>query len=509
MSKTFSFLKYYSIPARPEISSLVLGLIAVFAFAPFGFAPAMLIALAGFFALLNKAESIKSATKIGLWFGLGMFGLGTSWLFSSLYFYADTFLPVAVFLTFLFILYLSLFTIFAAGVFVWLRDKLQHLPFFFWALVVPSVWTLSELLRGSVLDGYPFILSGNSHILTWLDGYAPVLGVWGVSFAVALSASILLLMWMHARWLSGAVLLSALWLGGMQLQKVQWVQAVDKPVDVALIQGNIPQEEKWLVESFRPTLKTYVSLTKQNIDADLIVWPETALPAYFDVVEKGAVFGLIEDAKLMKKDILVGVIDGGRDSDKYYNALVNLKDSSQRYWKHHLVPFSEYFPFDSAFAFISGLLDIPYATFSAGDENQPPMLLGGQMAGLSICYEMAFGEELAIQLPEAKYLVTVSNDAWFAYTFEPAQQLQEVQMRARELGREIARATNTGYTAIVGIDGQVKVHIPAYEEGVLRGMVQPYDGLTPYAQWQRKPIILLVGLILIAGLLLARRKQGS
>lgn len=113
---------------------------------------------------------------------------------------------------------------------------------------------------------------------------------------------------------------------------------------------------------------------------------------------------------------------------------------------------------------------------------------------------MAFGEELARQLPQAEYLVTVSNDAWFAHTLEPAQQLQDVQMRALELGREIARATNTGYTAVVGVDGRIKAEIAPYQEGVLRAEVQPYQGLTPYAQWQRLPIVLLVGLILLFSL---------
>lgn len=119
-------------------------------------------------------------------------------------------------------------------------------------------------------------------------------------------------------------------------------------------------------------------------------------------------------------------------------------------------------------------------------------MLGGQLAGLSICYETAFGDELAQKLPEAKYLITVSNDAWFAHTFEPAQQLQDVKMRALELGREIARSTNTGYTAIIDVQGKVKHEIPAYERGVLRGEIQPYEGLTFYAEWGKTPVLFML-----------------
>ena len=130
-------------------------------------------------------------------------------------------------------------------------------------------------------------------------------------------------------------------------------------------------------------------------------------------------------------------------------------------------------------------------------------MLGGQLAGLSICYETAFGEEMATQLPDAKYFITVSNDAWFAHTFEPAQQLQEVRMRALELGREIARSTSTGFTAIIDIQGNIKQQLPAYEEGVLRGEVQPYEGLTFYAEWGKLPVLFL--LFNLFGFLLAKR----
>ena len=488
-------------PAKKHGLALLLGAMSVFAFAPFEVSPLMLAAIAGLFMLWLDAESRFEAAKIGLWFGLGQFGLGVSWLFSSMYFYSGVALPFAVILTAGFVLFLSL----SVAIGGWLAHyfKNPNRPGLVLTLLFPAVWVLIELIRSTIFGGFPFLLSGTTHLHTWLDGFAPVVGVWGVSWAVAISAGLLLWLFKQKSCVAASMSLCLIWSLGGLLQQVEWVKPIAKPIDVALIQGNIPQEEKWLPNAFYPTLKTYIGLTKQNMDADVVVWPETAIPAYYDVVEKGALLGFIKDAKLLNTDILVGVIAGGANSEHYYNALINVHNPEDRYYKKHLVPFSEFFPFTSAFAFVSGLFDIPFATFTHGPSDQKPINLGGQDAGLSICYEMAFGEELAAQLPQAKYLITVSNDAWFAGTFEPAQQLQEVQMRALELGREIARSTNTGYTAIVDIKGNIKQQIPAYEEGVLRGKVQPYEGLTFYAEWKKMPILFL--LFTYFGFLLAKR----
>jgi len=489
------------VPTKNHFIALLLGVLAVFSFAPFEFSPVILISMIGLFLLWLKAESRFDGAKIGLWFGLGFFGVGVSWLFSSIYVYSGVVLPLALLMTFIFILFLSLFLAVSGWIGQYFKNKDR--PGLVLVVLFPAIWVVGELLRSSLFGGYPLLLIGNTHIETWLAGYAPVMGVWGVSWAIAVSAGLLLWLYLKRSWAVASILLCAVWSMGGLLEDVQWVKPIDQPIDIALLQGNIPQDEKWLQSSFMPTLKAYVSMTKQHMDADVIVWPETAIPAYYGVVDKGALNSFIKDVQLLNKDILAGVIAGGRNSEHYYNALINLNRPDERYYKHHLVPFSEFFPLHDLFAYVSSLFDIPFATFTHGDKNQPPLMLGGQLAGLSICYEMAFGDELAQQLPEAKYLITVSNDAWFAHTFEPAQQLQDVKMRALELGREIARSTNTGYTAIIDIQGHVKQEIPAYERGVLRGEVQPYEGLTFYAEWGKTPV--LFALFLLFSFMLAKR----
>jgi apolipoprotein N-acyltransferase len=499
-AKARLFLSLF-LPHKTHFIALLFGGLGIFSFAPFYFSPVILISIIGLFFLWFNAASRFESVKLGLWFGFGFFGLGVSWLFSSIYIYSGVLLPVAIVLTFLFIFFLSLFIALSGWLVQYFKQKKS--PGFTLVVLFPAVWVAVELLRASILGGYPFLLLGNTHIETWLAGYAPIFGVWGVSWAIAISAGILLWLYQTRAWMTASISLSLLWAVGGQLQGIQWVQPIDEPIEIALLQGNIPQEEKWVQSMFLPTLSAYVSMTKKNLDADVIVWPETAVPAYYEVVEKGALSSFIKDIQLLDVDVLVGTIAGERNSEHYYNALINLNRPDERYYKHHLVPFSEFFPFHNLFDYLSSLFDIPFATFTHGDKNQPPLMLGGQLAGLSVCYEMAFGSELAQQLPDAKYLITVSNDAWFAHTFEPAQQLQEVQMRALELGREIARSTNTGYTVIVDIKGHIKQQIPPYERGVLRGQVQPYDGLTFYAEWGKTPVVF--GLFLLFAFLLAKR----
>lgn len=488
-------------PKKTHFISLLLGALGVFSFAPFEFSPLILISIIGLFLLWLDAESRFEGFKIGLWFGLGFFGLGVSWLFSSMYFYSSVVLPLAVLMTFVFVLFLSLFVAVSGWLSQYFKNSLR--PGFVLTILFPAVWVAGELMRSTLFGGYPFLLIGNTHIATWLAGYAPVLGVWGVSWAVAMSAGLLVWLYRKRAWLPVSFSLCFLWAVGGMLQDVEWVKPLEKPIDIALLQGNIAQENKWEKTAFIPTLSAYLKMTKENLDADVVVWPETAVPAYYGVVERGVLKSFIKDAQLLDTDILLGVIAGDRGADDYYNALINVHRPEDRYYKQHLVPFSEFFPLSDLFAYVSNLFDIPFATFSHGSEDQPPLMLGGQLAGLSICYEMAFGDELARQLPDAKYLITVSNDAWFANTFEPAQQLQEVQMRALELGREIARSTNTGYTVIVDIKGNIKQQIKPYEAGVLRGEVQPYEGLTFYAEWGKVPVLFL--LMSLFAFMLAKR----
>lgn len=489
------------LPDRWALLALLLGMLAVFGFAPFNFSPATLIAVAGLFWLWGRSQNLAEAFKLGLWFGLGQFGLGVSWVFSSIYFHSDIGLPGSIALVILFVFTLALFPAIAAVTARYFFNT--KLPGWGLMTVFPAAWVLLEWVRSLVFGGVPFLLIGTSHLGTWLDGYATVFGVLGVSFVLAITAGIMVWFFQYKQTLTGALIIAFIWPIGGVLQKTQWVEPVGEPIQVALLQGNVPQEIKWRAEQFIPMMRQYIAMTRGNLDADLIVWPETAIPGYFDQVANGPLKQFVQDAQLQGTDILVGAVTRDSSVDKYYNAMINLRDLSQEYRKRHLVMFGEYYPFSELIEPLAQAFNFPFSQFSGGDKNQPLLTLAGHKVGVSVCFEMMFGSELARDLPEAQYFVTSSNDAWFAHTLEPAQLLQEAQMRARELGREIARATNTGHTAIIGVDGQIKAQIPAYQPGVLRGEIQPYEGMTPYARWTNWPILII--LFSIFGFILAKR----
>lgn len=495
-----SLIRAAARPNRLSLVALFSGALTVFGFAPFEFSPLALFGLAGLFWLWTRAESKAQAFHYGLVFGLGQFGLGVSWLFSSVYFHSEIGLIGAVALVAGFVIVLAVFPA-LVGVLVKSFYNTNH-PGAALLWLMPAAWVLIEWLRAQLFGGLPFLTIGTSHLNTWLDGYAPLFGVYGVSFVVAMSAGLVVWFLAYKQSLPAAIVMVFVWPIGGVLQDTEWTQPSGEPIKVALLQGNIPQELKWQPDQFIPSMQRYIGMTRQNLDAELIVWPETSIPAYFDQAARGPLKTFVSDAKLQSRDILVGAITRDPESGRYFNAMLNLRDE-QEYRKRHLVMFGEYYPLSSLIEPLAQALNFPFSQFSAGSNANGVLTLAGQPAGVSICFEMMFGADLARDLPQAKYFVTTSNDAWFAHTFEPAQLRQEVQMRARELGREIARATNTGHTVIVDVKGQIKAEIPAYQPGVLRGEIQPYEGMTPYARWTNWPIIIFS--LTIFGLVFAKR----
>ncbi len=192
--------------------------------------------------------------------------------------------------------------------------------------------------------------------------------------------------------------------------------------------------------------------------------------------------------------MLFGIALG--DSGGYANGAVSIGISrEQRYSKSHLVPFGEFVP--PGFSWFLSLASIPMSNFTPGAAKQAPLEIAGQKIAVNICYEDAFGEEIIRALPEATLLVNLSNVAWFGDSLAPAQHLQIARIRALETGRMMLRATNTGMTAIIGVDGQVKGVIEPFTRAALRGEVQAYIGATPYVRWGNWPII-VIALLLIA-----------
>jgi apolipoprotein N-acyltransferase len=477
--------------------AFVAGALGVLAFAPFSQGWIALLSLALLFFLWRE-ETPRRAFFLGWSWGMGLMGFGVFWLHNSIARFGGLNLPLAVFITLVFAAFLALFP----GVAGWLANRLAGDGKARLLLAYPAFWVLVEWLRSWLLTGFPWLSMGYSQIDSAHAGYAPLLGIYGVSLATALVAGALVL-W-RSPWI---LLLPVVGLGGMALKRVQWVEPAAPPFVASLVQASIPQERKWLPSQLRPTLEFYVAETEKRVHSRLTVWPETAVPAYADKVEENFLRPLHEHLKAQGRDLLLGV--PVREADgSYFNSMLALGASGRgRYDKRHLVPFGEFMPFATVLRPLARMLAIPMSSFSKGDTGSPPRLtLVGQAAGVSICYEDAFPMETRQALPEATFLVNASNDAWFGDSLAPHQHLEMARMRALENGRYLLRATNTGISAVIDERGRLLKALPWGRRGVVSESVQPLKGSTPWAGGGNWPVLLLCGLMLLAAY---RRSPGG
>jgi apolipoprotein N-acyltransferase len=378
-------------------------------------------------------------------------------------------------------------------------------------LAFPATWCLTEWIRSWLFTGFPWIALGYSQVPdSPLAGYAPVLGVFGVSLVTALAAGVLYLSWRARRTrlvLPWAVALAVLGTIGGVLKTVAWTHPVGEALSVSLIQGNIPQELKWREDQMRATLDTYLRLVRST-DSRLVVLPETALPMFYQDIPPEYFDQVTAHAKSTGADVLIGLPEYGTGPAEYFNSVLSFGASPrQTYRKQHLVPFGEFVPVKPLFGWFIEAVAIPLLDFSRGAIGQRPLPVAGQKVAVNICYEDLFGSEIVRQLPEATLLVNVSNVAWFGDSLAPAQHLQISQMRALESGRPMLRATNTGMTAVIDPSGRVQAVARPFTEAVLRAEVRGYAGSTPFARWGDFATLALAGMLLTAALALRRASR--
>ncbi len=475
------------------IASLIAGAISPLAFAPFEYSLIILPALMVLFHYwLNMVP--RQAFLSGYLFGLGMFGVGCSWVFVSMYNFGDIGALASGAATLTFVAFLALYPA-CAG---WLAATLLKsvatpVPRL---LLIASTWAGYELFRGWFLTGFPWLNSGISQLEMPLQGYAPLVGVYGVGWLLALSAG-LLLMLLYQRvkgWPYGAALL-VVWGVGFGLQSITWTEPQGAPLKVSAMQGNVAQNIKWESDQRVENFHLYAGLTEEHWDSDLVLWPETAMTAFLHQVE-GRIDNFLDQARESNTAVITGIPVYEPAEMRFYNAIVAFDDVESLYYKRHLVPFGEYIPLESVVGRVLEFMNIPMSSFHSGSEDQPPLLAAGISIGASICYEIAYAEAMIQPLPEANLLVNVSNDAWFDGSLAPFQHLQMARMRAIETERWIVRATNTGISAIIDEQGTIQHTSPQNQIYVVTGEVQPRRGATPYVRWGNWPVWLLVCLAL-------------
>ena len=495
-----------------------------------------IVVFIGAFWLLTRTRTWRGAALTGGAFGFGNFVSGVWWLYVSMHFYGGMAPLLAGAAVVLFSLYLALYPALAGALWhLCSRHSRAHTAW--WSsLVFASAWALGEWLRGTALTGFPWLASGYPQVDGPLSGYAPLVGVYGVGWVLALIAALVVQAIGGSRVAtqrrldqpalpagaarSGFALLPALLAlllvaGGIAGSRHAWTEPSGAPLSVRLLQGNVPQSMKFEQAGIDHAISLYQQLITQKA-ADLIVTPETGISVLIQQVPQAFGQAVRQFVDSTGSSVLFGAV-GAKLTDQgptdITNSLFGVTPGTQtlyRYDKHHLVPFGEFVPY--GFHWFVQMLNIPLGDQSRGVPVQAAFTVHGERVVPNICYEDIFGEEIARSLradAPAQILVNASNLGWFGNTVALEQHLQIARMRTLETGRPLVSATNTGITAAIRADGTVQGRLAPFTVGSLDLNVQGTVGRTPYVSLGNTPVVLGSLILLVLGAAWAVRRRSK
>jgi len=424
------------------------------------------------------------AAGLGAVYGSAWLVAGTWWLFISMHQYGGLPSWMAVLAVVGLAAFLSCYL--AAALFAFARWRTGRPAAD--ALLFAAVWLLAELARGVIFTGFPWIASGYAQVDGPLSKLAPWVGVYGIGAVAAFLASFVAMAWPPTGTRRAVVIVLA-------VVAADYADDHTSPLDfttptrtlqVTLLQGNIPQEEKFAAEHQGAALQWHLEALLAA-RGDLVIAPETAIPFLPQQMPEGFWEGLRARFANGRTHALFGVPLGDEQTG-YTNSAVGFAPGAAaeyRYDKHHLVPFGEFIP--AGFKWFTRMMDIPLGDFNRGALDQPSFAVRGERIAPNICYEDLFGEELAARFRDPAAAPTLfanlSNIGWFGDTIAIDQHLNISRLRALEFQRPMVRATNTGATVIIDHRGVVVDSLKPATRGVLTGPAQGRDGLTPFAWW--------------------------
>jgi apolipoprotein N-acyltransferase len=484
-----------------------LGCLFTAVFEPAGLWPLAPVLLLPFFYVSLTLPG-RAAAICAFYFGLGMFLCGTYWIYLSVTGPGEAAWWIGVLL----VIFLTLIMAGYLALTAWLINRLANGNIWSLLAVAPACWVFIEWLRGWLFSGFPWMSLGYGQIDTVLAGWAPLLGVYGVSLLLVVSSSAVLIAFLERgrkRVFAIAVVLLP-WIAGAGLSTVQWTQPVGAVINTTLIQAGIPQERKWLAEERQPTKDFYRDRTAGAVNSQLVIWPEVAIPSVTDREEQ-YMQSLQQISQRNGQTILFGILERefvSSDESRIYNSVIAINGQDRQvYRKRHLVPFGEYFPVPSFVRNWMRMMSLPFSDLTPGAAEQALLTTAdGIKLTVAICYEDSYGAEMLYAMPEAALIINVSNDAWFGNSIAPHQHLQIARMRSLEVGRESVRATNTGISAFIDAGGRVVATGAQFEAVEMSLDVQPRSGMTPYARFGNWPVISLSFLVM-AGFWLRSRSS--
>ena len=481
---------------QQRVIALLAGCLVPLSFAPFNIWPLSLIALV-IFALLIKNQPLKHVLWRCWFFGVGMYGVGVSWIYVSISGFGGAPAPLAAFLVIIFVFFMAAF--FSLPFYVFGRWFSHHKLGLL--IAFPASWLISEWLRTWLLTGFPWLFIGYGDVNNWLSGWAPVIGVMGLSLLSALTASWIAEAAYHSKksttLLVTGFLVGVIWIAGFALQHVEWTEMSRTPTSIAIVQPNISQEEKWQVDFRESTEDLLRKNTEPLWGHKIIIWPEAAVTQlYSDALP------FLNEINRRASDsgsgLITGIIFDDQEKDIYYNSVATFGTAIGIHHKRRLVPFGEYVPIEALRNLIE-FFNLPTSIISLGPEEQYGLKVDDIMVSPSVCYEVAFPDLIAKNALNSQLLLSVSNLGWFGDSLGRHQFMQMAQMRALETQRYYAYSTNNGPSAIFDRKGEVIARTNAFEQTVLSSDIFTVTGATPFMKFGSWPLVLIsfLGLILL------------
>jgi apolipoprotein N-acyltransferase len=471
------------------------GALAALAMPPLYWLPLAVVGMVVFVWLWETAPGPRSALLRGWAWGTGHFAVGSYWILEAFSVppadYQLLGLPIVAGLAAL----LGLFPGLAAGVARWAALRWPGLAGRYRRLILLAIaWTVAEWLRGHVFTGYPWNPLGHvwAFAAPLLQG-AALFGVYGLG-----AFTFLILAAPTAGWRASIAALVAAGLAGAGGLAVMTPAGEDGPM-VRIVQPNIPQSEKWLPDTRARHLAKLVEMSRRSGFDGLaaVIWPETAPPF---IIEPGSpALEIMATAVPPGGYLLTGAARGtARRQDGVWNSLLVIDRAGAivaHYDKVHLVPLGEYIPFHKQLAPVSGF--IGRGSFEEGERRATLGFPGLPSFSPVICYEVIFPAAVTGPGERPRWLLNVTNDAWFGLSSGPYQHLASARLRAVEEGLPMIRAANTGVSAVIDAYGRTLASLDMMQEGVIDHRLPPAREATPYSLWGDGA--LLVVLAFLAG----------
>lgn len=489
------------------LAALFAGALVPFSFAPFNLLILSYIGIAVFAWLILLPQNRKSLFINALLFGFGLFAVGVSWVYVSIHDYGEAMPALAVLMTFAFVLFLA--AIFATP---WLLLSFLPNKPIAQILCFAALWLLGEWLRGWFLTGFPWLYLGQGHLNSTLSGWMPILGSLGIGFVqAAICATLALSIQYRAKPICiriAAAIALFIFIASPLLNRIDWTAPM-QPVEVTLVQPNISLIDKWNAELRDANLQRLLDLSEGHWNTDILVWPEAALPLTH--LGNDQLLSEISEYLGPETSLLTGRLVYDSISRRFYNNVIGLGNGSGEYSKRRLVPFGEYVPLENQLRGLINFFDLPMSMISSGDSVQDQLKAGQLSIAIALCYEIAYGHQVAIDSRTANLLTTVSNDTWFGDSIGPHQHFQLAQVRAKETGKPVLRGTNDGISGLIDQRGRVIIQTDQFVATSVTAEVTPYSGKTPFSYWGQTPMTILAmfTLLIFAGLDWQKRRQFS